>query len=185
MPYLGVDQSLSATGLCLVGVDGNVVQLATVDPGNLVGGKRLVVVKNALVKMCRSVDWKVAGAAMEGYSIGSINRPFDLGEVGGIIKMVLAENDIPHVIVAPAILKMFATGTPGATKERMEEAAKALGAAPDNDNEADAFFLARTARAYHSQVEMTRREMDAIHALKNPPKRAVKKKPRKLIPAAI
>lgn len=185
MSFLGVDQSLAATGLCLLSPDGDVVELITVDPGDLVDGKRLVAIKNAVVSLCRRVDWKIAGAAMEGYSIGSINKPFLLGEVGGIIKLTLADNAIPYVVVPPVIVKMFATGTTGAKKERMEDAAKALGASPDNDNEADAYFLARVARAYHSRVEMTRREMDAIHALKNPPKRAAKKKPRKLIPAAI
>jgi Holliday junction resolvasome RuvABC endonuclease subunit len=185
MSFLGVDQSLNGTGLCLVGPSGDVVSLSTVNPGDLVGGKRLVAIKNALIAVCRSVDWKLDFAAIEGYSMGSVNRPFDLGEVGGIIRLILTDNGIPYEIVPPVIVKMFATGTTGAPKEAMEAAAKKLGALPGNDNEADAFFLARLARAYHSKVEMTRREMDAIHALKNPPKKAPKRRARKLIANAI
>ena len=185
MPFLGIDQSLNGTGLCLLATDASSARLSTVDPGNLVGGKRLVAIKNALVALCRSVEWRLDFAALEGYSIGSVNRPFDLGEVGGIIRLILTENGIPYEIVPPVQVKQFATGTTGATKEVMVAAAQALGATPSTDDEADAFFLARIARAYHSKVEMSRREMDVIHALKNPKTRAPRKKPRKLIPNAI
>lgn len=185
MTFLGIDQSLNGTGMCLLAPDGRASSLSTVDPGGLVGGKRLVAIKNALVTLCRSVEWRVDFAALEGYSMGSVNRPFDLGEVGGIIRMTLADNEIPYVVVPPVIVKMFATGATGATKEAMVAAARALGAAPGSDDEADAFFLARVARAFHSKTDMTRREMDAIHALKNPKTRAPAKRPRKLIPNAI
>jgi Holliday junction resolvasome RuvABC endonuclease subunit len=185
MPFLGVDQSLNGTGLCLLTIDASSSRLSTVDPGKLVGGKRLVAIKEALVALCRSVEWRLDFAAIEGYSMGSVNRPFDLGEVGGIIRLTLTENDVPYEIVPPVQVKQFATGATGASKEAMITAAQALGASPATDDEADAFFLARIARAYHSKVEMSRREMDVIHALKNPKTRAHRKKPRKLIPNAI
>lgn len=185
MVFLGVDQSLNATGLCLVTRDGRELQSSTVDPGAFTGGERLVMIKNALVTACVAVDWEIEGAALEGYSMGSVNRPFDLGEVGGIIRLVLAENHVPYVVAAPVLVKMFATGNTGASKEAMIKAAKAAGASPDNDNEADAFFLARVARAYHSKVDMLRQEMDAIRALKEPPSRTTRRRPRKLIANAI
>lgn len=185
MPFLGVDQSLNGTGLCLLASDARVAHLSTVDPGNLVDGKRLVAIKDALVTLCRSVEWRLDFAALEGYSMGSVNRPFDLGEVGGIIRLILTDNDIPYVVVPPVLVKSFATGTPGAPKEAMVAAAKALGVTPHTDDEADAFFLARIARAYHSKVDMSRREMDVVHALKNPKPRAPRKRPRKLIANAI
>lgn len=185
MPFLGVDQSLNGTGLCLLASDASSARLSTVDPGDLVGGKRLVAIKDALVALGRSVEWRLDFAAIEGYSIGSVNRPFDLGEVGGIIRLILMDNGVPYVIVPPVQVKQFATGATSATKDAMIAAAKALGASPDNDNEADAFFLGRLARAYHSKVEMSRREMDVIHALKNPKARAPRRRPRKLIPNAI
>lgn len=185
MSFLGIDQSPNGTGMCLLAADGRAMSLSTVDPGGLVGGKRLVFIKDALVALCRSVEWRVDFATLEGYSMGSVNRPFDLGEVGGIIRMVLADNEIPYEVVPPANVKMFATGAAGATKDAMIAAARALGAAPGNDNEADAFFLARVARALHSKTDMTRREMDAVHALKNPKARASVRRPRKLIPNAI
>jgi Holliday junction resolvasome RuvABC endonuclease subunit len=185
MPFLGIDQSLNGTGLCLLAPTGAAIALSTVDPGNLDGGRRLAVIRDALVAACKSIDWKLDFAALEGYSMGSVNRPFDLGEVGGIIRLTLTDHGIPYVVVPPVIVKMFATGTTGATKEAMEDAAEALGATPGNDNEADAFFLARLARAYHSKVDMTRREMDAVHTLKNPKARAPRRKPRKLVANAI
>lgn len=185
MPFLGVDQSPNGTGLCLLATDASSARLSTVDPGNLVGGKRLVAIKDALVTLCRSVEWRLDFAAIEGYSMGSVNRPFDLGEVGGVVRLTLTDNGIPYVVVPPVQVKQFATGITGASKEAMVAAAQVLGASPGGDDEADAFFLARIARAYHSRVEMSRREMDVIHALKNPKTPAPRKKPRKLVANAI
>ncbi len=185
MPFLGIDQSLNGTGLCLLATDASSARLSTVNPGNLVGGKRLVAIKDALVALGRSVEWRLDFAAIEGYSMGSVNRPFDLGEVGGIIRLILTDNNVSYEIVPPVLVKKFATGTTGATKDVMVAAAKALGVMPNTDDEADAYFLARLARAYHSKVEMSRREMDVVHALKNPKVRTAHKKPRKLIANAI
>lgn len=185
MAFLGVDQSLTATGLCLLSSQAEIVALSTVNAGSVIGGQRLVVIKNALVAMCHSVDWKIAGAAIEGYSIGSINRPFDLGEIGGVVRMVLAERGILYSIVPPVLVKKFATGTTGADKDRMVKAAVALGATPDNDNEADALFLAKFALVLAGYATTRRCEMEAVHDFQHPHRRAPKRRLRKLVQAAI
>lgn len=185
MPFLGIDQSLSATGLCVVDDAKDVLMMTTVDPGALIGGRRLVAIKDALIAAIRGTRAGIGHAALEGYSMGSINRPFDLGEVGGIIRMVLADVDIPYVVVPPVIVKVFATGTTGATKDKMIEAAKSSGVCPKNDNEADALFLARIAHAFAHGPDQVRREMEAIRMLKNPKPQAPKRRPRKLVPAAV
>lgn len=64
-----------------------------------------------------------------------------LVEVGACVRMALARLGVPFVEIPPSSLKIFATGGGGADKASMIRAARALGATPRNDDEADAFLL--------------------------------------------
>ena len=64
-----------------------------------------------------------------------------LVEIGACVRFALARLSIPFVEIPPSSLKIFATGNGGADKARMIAAARALGANPRNDDEADAFLL--------------------------------------------
>lgn len=164
MTFLGVDQSLNATGICVISDDGVVRSLSTVE--HKVGGAidiKLLSIRRAVISALSETRF----AAMEAYSYDSVHRAFDLGEVAGTVKVALLEHQVPYVVVPPAILKMFATGTAHAPKEDMILAAKATGVDPgEDDNQADAFFLARVARAMLLGSDRKRCEMEAVHRLK-------------------
>jgi hypothetical protein len=56
---------------------------------------------------------------IEGYSYGSKGRVFEIAENGGICKYLLWRNGIDYEVVAPTLIKKFATGKGNATKEGM------------------------------------------------------------------
>lgn len=90
--------------------------------------------------------------ALEDYSLNSPGRIalVRLGEIGGIVRTWLWENDVPFRTIPPASIKKFATGNGNADKPLMISRAVELGArASVNEDEADAFHARRMARAAH------------------------------------
>lgn len=181
MAFLGIDQSLNATGVCRLSEIGAVVAMATVDPNGVKDGERLILIKRAVASMATEVEF----AALEGYSYDSVGRVFELGEIGGVIKVLLHESGIKYVVVPPVLLKKFATGKASASKEDMMTACASRGVTYVDDNQADAFFLACIARAYSRDVARYRCEMDVIHSLKNPEPKKSRRRVRRLVKAAI
>lgn len=180
--FLGIDQSLNATGICRLAPNGSVQAMATVNPEGRLDAQRLVFIKRAVASFAADVKF----AALEGYSYDSVGRVFELGEIGGVIKTLLVELNIGFVVVPPVQLKKFATGTTFASKEAMVEAAKGAKATVGDDNQADAFFLARIARAYDTTFDDLRRcEHEVIHALRNPTSKKAARRVRRLVKAAI
>ena len=106
-------------------------------------------------------------AALEGYSIGSQNRPFDLGEVGGVIRLCLTLNHVQYLVVAPKALKKFVTGKgDSADKEAMRRATKKKWSVDiDQNDECDAYGLAKVAQAYDLRDTTNRAELEVLHAL--------------------
>ncbi len=92
---------------------------------------------------------------IENYSLGSPGRLslIRLGEIGGVLRTLLFELDVPYVEIRPSSLKKIATTDGGAAKIDMIARAKELGYRPRNDDEADA-ALARHAgfRAFHGDT---------------------------------
>ena len=181
MAFLGIDQSLNATGLCRLGPDGAVQLRATVDPEKRLDGPRLVFIKQVVASLLEHVEF----AAMEGYSYDSVGRVFELGEIGGVLKVLLIERNVPYIIVPPVLLKKFATGNTSATKEQMIKAAQERAFHPADDNQADAFFLAHIARTHKMDIATCRRELEVLHTLCNPEPKKKKRRVRRLVKAAI
>ncbi len=181
MAFLGVDQSLNATGVCRIDEDGRITASATVDPEGHIDGERLHLIKRAVSTFAADIKF----AALEGYSYDSVGRVFELGEIGGVLKVLLLELSIPYVVVPPVLVKKFATGNTSASKDDMVVAAKARGYAFDDDNQADAFFLACIARAFHKDVPRYRCEMEVLRSLRNGPTKKPRRRARRLIKAAV
>lgn len=185
MAYLGIDQSLTATGLSLVSDNGYILHLETVDPGKLRGAARLSFIKEQLLRFMGLAKDKITGAAYEGYAYDAVGRVFQLGEVGGVVQLTLHEQSIKAVSVAPVALKKFATGSPKADKDAMIAAAGRGGTYARDDNQADAFFLARIAYLLGSgRPGKTRAEIEVLHAIKNP-KVKIARRVRKLVKHAV
>lgn len=164
--FLGIDQSLNATGLCRLDKDGRVERHQTVDPGRLRDVARLAYVKQSLVPL---LSPGVLFVAMEGYSYNSVGRVFELGEVGGVVRLLVHEHGLSYVVIPPVSLKKFATGNPSAEKEDMVEAAKRAGFDASDDNQADAFFLSQIARCLHLKLTPPNRaQLEVLHCIHSP-----------------
>lgn len=166
MIFLGVDQSLRSMGLAVyTPLHSEPESLEAWAPKELRDGARLAFLQAQLAQCC--TQYKPILAAMEGYSYGSTGKLFELGEIGGVVKMTLAQFKIPVIVVAPSQLKKFVAGTPGADKERMRAATEAKwGLDIPQDDMCDAYGLARVAAAYSLGTSAVRVEMEVVHALK-------------------
>lgn len=170
MPILGIDQSLRAPGVCLLSDEGEVLRLFTIDPARRRDAERLAYIRDTVRELYDEGVWFVA---QEGYSYNSTSQHFALGEVGGALKLVAHDLRVPCLVVPPATLKKFATGDPQAKKDAMLEAARAATgrASLDDDNQADAYFLAVV--AWHVGTERQpkyRAQLEALHTLQHPTK---------------
>lgn len=135
---LGLDLSLTATGLALP--DGTCrtfrPKAGPDDPG-----RRLHELVERITARLHGEHADIA--IIEAYFVNPKfpRAAVDLAELGGPIRVLLFERNIPYIEIAPAALKLFATGNGNATKTDMLSTALQLGATVANDNEADAWLL--------------------------------------------
>jgi crossover junction endodeoxyribonuclease RuvC len=140
MRVLGIDPSLTATGVALP--DGTV---ATVAVKLSKGGRlkhvresdRLIAIRDRVACLLDDVDLVV----VEGYSYGSGFQAHQLGELGGVLRVLLTEAGVAWVEVAPTRVKRYATGKGNAGKADMLLAAQCAGVATTDHNAADAWWL--------------------------------------------
>lgn len=178
---LGIDQSLRHTGLFWL--DGGVHHWRQIDTGDLRGAERLVHIKNHILDVVD--ECKPTLVAMEGYSYGSAGKVFELGELGGVIKVALQERGIPVVVASPVQVKKFVTGNHRAEKEDIVAVINVtfdLSWDVSYNNVADAAGLALIAQAYLAPDGITlRHKAEVIAALRGDVtlKKKAKKRPRK------
>lgn len=100
---IGLDLSLRATGYCLE--NGVCSVLRTKDTG----AARLAYFYSELHEVIRANQ--VTLAVLEGYSMASKGRVYSIGELGGLVRLMLWRRGIKTLIVPPTQLKMFVTGS--------------------------------------------------------------------------
>lgn len=150
MIFAGLDLSLTGTGVCLMNRERIPYECGVIDPKKARGPARLVLIRDAILRQLGDDPCVIA---VEGYSMGSKGRVFHIGELGGVIRVALMERGNCAVLtVPPAVLKKFATGKGNADKARMIAAAGLCGFRTHDDNEADAYFLARMALAWQRRA---------------------------------
>jgi len=170
---VGIDQALVNLGFAL-NTDGKMFTLVFKEPDSR-AGQRLCNHRRNL-KIYLSL-YRPQLVAMEGYSIDSTNRPFDLGEIGGVVKCLLAELEIPCIVVAPKSLKRFVTGSGTASKDKMiAYVNKYYGVKTEDDNAADAAGLARFAEVYLTNNSLRRCELEGVKKFKQDENRTGAKK---------
>lgn len=100
---------------------------------------------------------------IEGYAMGGMGRVFDIGELGGVIKLGLFYKKLPVAIVPPSSLKKFATGKGNAKKDDMLEAAiRHFKFTGHGNDEADAWLLLKMAEAAYGGGGATIKQREAI-----------------------
>lgn len=88
--------------------------------------------------------------AIEGYSYASQNtHAHSIGEIGGVIRLVLRDYRVPVVVIPPASMKLYATGKGNADKDRVLSAAVLHAGRAMSNDEADAWWLRAMALDYY------------------------------------
>lgn len=148
--FIGLDMSLSSTGFCAVNLPAkagshrlhnhSILNMGTIDPGNLSGPARLEHIFNRLAPLLEEL--KPVLVAIEGYAHGASFQAHALGEVGGMARLLLWKLGVPYVEVQPTTLKMWLTGKGKATKPQIRKAILAKwGRDIKDNNQGDAFGL--------------------------------------------
>lgn len=134
---LGLDLSLTATGMCLP--DGTTHTIKT-NPKH--GDRRLLHIDQAIANALAAFSADLAvieDLPTHAHSAGIT------GMAHGVARLALIEAGVPYVLVAPATLKKYATGAGNGDKTAMAMAAyKRAGIEFPDDNQCDAWWL-RTA----------------------------------------
>lgn len=165
MRCIGIDASLTCTGWCIVDFWKRTKKLKVknygiIEPKKLRDVERLIFIKNDLKRTIKK--YKPTDACMEGYAFERRNvmAPYQIGELGGVIKVLLKINRIKVETINPMTLKKLITGYGRATKEQMIKAAKKLGKVKfgqvretKRDNVTDAFCLAFGFALNHNYME--------------------------------
>lgn len=174
MAFIGIDPSLRRPGVAVVRDDGSCLFARSVSVGrHLRGGERLKFIYDAADTLLKGTGLTYQRAAMEGPSLNSTHREFDLGEGSGVFKILIYSFANEPYVVPPTSLKKFATGFSTADKAQVLHAVKIyygvdLG---DDDDAADALVLAKVAWAVSNREQLTRRhEVQVISSLTAPKK---------------
>ena len=116
---VGIDPSLTSTGFAARDRAGRLRAHALGD-ADLRGMPRLVALRNGISRHLDRVQPDLV--AYEGYALGfrgKSNTIFDLGELGGIVKLLILERGIDILLIPPNNLKLFATGKGNADKAQV------------------------------------------------------------------
>lgn len=160
---VGVDKALLNTGICC-NASGNFTTIL-IQEKRLHGAERLASIRRQVLLYLDGFNPELI--AMEDYSYGSINRPFDLGELGGVLKLTFLERKVPYILVPPKMLKAFVAADGSANKDKvMRLVRERYGVWTENDNIADAVALARFAEVFLTGQSNYRSELDAVLRLK-------------------
>jgi Holliday junction resolvasome RuvABC endonuclease subunit len=165
LPILGLDMSANATGVVVLTNELTVEYARTIEP-DCTGAERLHEIYATLTTIARRFG-PFAAVVREDYALGATNKPYLLGEVGGIAQVALYPHTGRFFEVAPKQLKKFASGNASATKGEVMEAVKhRYGFATTSDDIADAYVLARIGACltgYDTPEE--RPALEVIHAI--------------------
>lgn len=175
--FLGLDLSLTSTGVVVLDANAKLVVAMSIKVKTR-GAERLSDIEAQVKQIIRNSNPKYA--CIEGYSMGfggkqNTGRIADLGELGGVIRLLLYKFNIPYSTPVPLQVKKYATGKGQGEKSQIMMAVfKQWGFEAKDDDQADAYVLARIARALRKGDDtMTTPQKEVIQAIKNPP---VKKK---------
>lgn len=146
MNILGIDQSLTSTGLIVLNDKVEIVHQELVETKVKdfdLEIERLIHIKNKVWVIAK--QFNIEKAYMEGFSFKSKGHSlFQLGGIGYLIRELFYDKKIPLFIVEPTKLKKFVTGKGQCKKELiLLKVFKKWGIEFDSNDLADAYSLAR------------------------------------------
>ena len=165
--YLGLDLSLTGTGVAVLDDTGAIVCTKTLAFKDR-GMERLHKISETINGFLCKYEPEVV--AIEGYSMGSrAGQAFSIGELGGVVKLLLWKSGYNDpLIIAPTRLKKYITGKGNSPKDTiMMHVYKNWRYEPENNNVADAYGLARIALTYNSkEFKLLKHQQDVIDTLR-------------------
>lgn len=159
--FIGLDLSLTGTGYCAVDSTGEIIESGVIVTKKLPKDyRRIKYIRDEIREFLTKFASKSYKVFVEGYSFGSKGRSvFDIAELGGIVRMMLIEEFNSAALVPPTSLKKWVCGKGNAKKDLMLlNAFKKFGKEFDDDNECDAYCLARFGMKYLDQENWTKQE---------------------------
>lgn len=147
--FVGIDPSLQGTGLTLLSEDAKIV-ITKKFSTPAIGVERLYHLENKLLDFLDSYK-DVKLVCIESGAYRETGRIFDLGEWSGVLKLNLYKKGVPIIPAAPLQLKKFVSGVgKNQGKETIIlDVFKNFKEEIRDADIADAYVLARIARAYH------------------------------------
>jgi Holliday junction resolvasome RuvABC endonuclease subunit len=135
MNIIGIDLSLTGTGLCVLRDGGQLRTISTTAKTRT--EDRLITIRRAIAQECGCMD----AAIIEGLSYGSVGgAQAERSALHWMVRVDLYQLGVPYVVVTPMSLKKFVCGTAKAEKSMMiREVFRRWNVVAANDNEADAF----------------------------------------------
>ena len=148
--FIGLDLSLTSSGVCIIDESYNVIYSARIKTSKKRGMERLEYILEKVKESIKNID----AIAIENYSFGVRNSSSltGLGELGGVIKLMLYKKGKDYVLASPGQVKKYATGKGNAKKSLMlMKVFKKYHEEFTNSDECDAYVLARIARDVFSE----------------------------------
>lgn len=137
MVLMGLDLSLTSTGISINGKTQAIVS-------KFKETKRLADIRDQLSVVL--VESGTQGVIVEGYAFAARNsQSHKIGELGGVVRLLLHEMNIPFIDVPPTCRAKFATGRGNAAKTEVISAVSArtglIWSGKSADDECDAWLL--------------------------------------------
>jgi Holliday junction resolvasome RuvABC endonuclease subunit len=172
MYFLGIDQSLTSAGFAVLEEGSSKpVYLTNVPTGKLRAAARLAHIRDEFDFILKKYSgFGIRQAAMEGYAYSKVNsgKVFELGEIGGVLKLALHDRSVPLIIATPNQLKKFVTGEQSADKEDVQKFIKTKWKEEiKQDDMSDAYGLAQVARVYTTNESTFRHELEVVKAIRD------------------
>lgn len=105
---------------------------------------------------------------VEAPSYGSVHKEFILGEVLGVIKLTLIQQDIFSLAIPPTQIKKFITSTGRASKESMIKAAMSYGCPSSQEDICDSWAAALLCKGLLVGSDLnTRSSLEVIKSIKD------------------
>lgn len=172
--YIGIDPSLTSTGLAILQINSDgipTLKTETICMTSKKADRLFDIHERVTTQVTQTIElgFIPQGACIEGAAFNAINRADDMGQVRGILLLLLRQFKLPYLTVAPTRLKKYATGKGGASKENMVDAALSEWDKVMSDDEADAAWLAHLACAFFDtpQVRLRKRyQLEVIHGIR-------------------
>jgi Holliday junction resolvasome RuvABC endonuclease subunit len=174
--FIGLDLSLTGTGIVVLNNSMNPVMTKTLK-NKLRGMERLDFIRSEISEVI--ANFPNSKYCIENYAMGiRSGQSFSIGELGGVIKLLLYDFQINPSLVTPTQLKKFIIGKGAGDKNIVLLAVyKKWGFDAPDDNQADAYGLARLAKElYSTSGNLTKPQLEVLETIRNPPKKKGKKK---------